>query len=106
MFVEIQGEGGNERERRKYREEQAIGAAIAKHDAECVPDEAQQIAETQMNNVVRRIAFDYAAIVRGRAVRPELFLMLPSDVECRKALGLPELTDVERVEILKRRIKK
>jgi len=106
MFVERSDESGNERLRRKTREEEAMHKAIRAHDAETVPNAIEDMALTQLNNQVRRIPLDYAGIMRGRAARPEFFMHLPSDAECRKMLGLPELTDAERVEALKQRSKR
>jgi hypothetical protein len=106
MFVHRPGEHASEAERRRVREEQAAREHIKAIDAASIPNEAQEIAFTQLNNAERGRPLDYAAIMRGRATRPEFFLNLPSDIECRKALGLPEPTEDERREILKTRIAK
>ena len=103
MFAERIGEDGRARERRMQREAAEAEAAIKARDDSIAVTEAEKISLRQHQNIRQRIPFDYAAIMRGRQQRPELFMDLPSDAECRQALGLPELTEVERVQRLKAR---
>ena len=115
MFVERVGEDARARLARMAREGEVQKQALRERDASISISTVEQIAFAQQDRQARRrklqeavelLALDYAAIIRGRAERPDLFLDLPSDTECRRALGLPDLTDAERVEALKQRSKR
>jgi len=51
-------------------------------------ERAITIALRQQRNRLIGIPLDHAAILRWRQVSPEHFADLPSDDECRKALGI------------------
>lgn len=90
MFVEREGEDARKRLHRMEQEGKAMEALVKAKDAETVIPEIEKFAHRQMYNRTRGIPLDYAQIMAYRAERPELFIHLPSDDECRKALGLPE----------------
>ena len=81
------GEDATERNRRVARETQALEAVIRERDAATVPTEAERVALREMENRSRRMPHDYAAILKYRAEAPGLFVHLPDDDECRRALA-------------------
>ena len=103
MFVEQPGEDARLRLQRKESENQRMRQHIAALDNGTAITEAERVAFRQIDNVQRQMPLDHAAIMKYRAERPELFMTLPGDDECRRALGLAPANDAERVERLKAR---
>lgn len=89
MQTVLPGEDGRQREQRAQRERERLDAEIRRRDALTVPSEAAAVADAQIANRNLRRPLDYAAILKYRAIEPGLFTLLPSDEECRRALGLP-----------------
>jgi len=72
-----------------HRESVATQAHIKRIDEANAITQAERVATCQIDNVHQKRPVDYAAIIMYRAERPDLFMLLPSDDECRKAMEQP-----------------
>lgn len=90
MFALRDGEDGRQAENRAMREQAAAEAILRQRDIEDTPDPLQEIAATQMLQHRLKREVDWQSIIDGRAKRPEFFIHLPTDDECRMELAKAE----------------
>lgn len=88
MLTVLQDEDGKQRENRGIREHAAAMAEIRRRDESVVPTESERVAHAQIRNRACNRGIDYAAIIKHRAIEPGLFVNLPTDDECRRALKI------------------
>lgn len=99
MFVEHPGEAGDARRVRLARQNEMVNAEIARRDKEVEITPSERVALRQHDNVRMRIPLDYAAILKHRSLLPDAFIGLPSDEECRRALGIEEPSPAPEPEV-------